>query len=175
MDTNAYHAILLRVAWELSGRKGGTFRNFRRMYKDNDFGAADEWLTNTENRVMLLIDELNVLPPTWQGYADKSQLLDDLVQQKGCAVLYSTHQRSTEDLLRGRSPAGPRAMPSLWCSVIRGRMPALAVQQDEIADCGKTVMQERELMSEEERRIQLVPFCCYHRQDQPPSKRAQSL
>ena len=182
MDTNAYQAILLRVAWELSGREGGTFRNFRRMYKDNDFGAADEWLTNTENRVLLLIDELNGIPPTWQGYADMSQLLDNVVQQKGCAVFYSTHQRSTEDLLRGRKPAGPQAMvfsrrphawvkipriqtekcvqgllknaswqPALWCSVLRGRMPALAVQQGEIADYAKTVMQERWPMSEEER------------------------
>ena len=181
-DTNAHQAILLRVAWELSGREGGTLRKFRRMYKENDFGAADEWLTNTENRVLLLIDELNVIPPNWEGYNEMSELLDNVVQQKGCALFYSTHQRSTEDLLRKKLPGGPQAMvfsrrphhwvkiprietekcvqglfkkatwqPSLWCSVLRGRMPALAVQKDEIAEYAKTVMQTHEVLSEEER------------------------
>jgi hypothetical protein len=106
-DTSAYQAITCRVAWELCGRQGN-FRNFQRAY--NDFGAVDEWLTDKDNRVMLLIDELNVIPPAWQEYGDMSQLIGHLVQQDGCAVLYSTHQRSTEDLLRGRAPGGPQAL-----------------------------------------------------------------
>jgi len=169
-EKNAYHAILLRVAWELSGQDDN-FRMFERKY--SDFGAADEWLTNTDNRVLLLIDELNVLPPTWQGYADMSKLLGNVVRQEGCAVLYSTHQRSTEDLLRGRTPGRPAMMdlslgkhvwakiprietvecvhgllkqatcqPSFWCAVLRGRIPALVVQTHEIEFYAQNVMEE---------------------------------
>jgi hypothetical protein len=35
-----------------------------------------------------------------------SGLLDIFVQKDGCSLLYSTHQRETADLLRGRRPSG---------------------------------------------------------------------
>jgi len=55
---------------------------------------------------MLLIDELSAIRHNTEGYEDMSGLLANFVQQDGCALLYSTHLRSTADLLRGRHPGG---------------------------------------------------------------------
>ena len=102
-NEDAYQAIMARVAWKLSGGGGGSFRRFKELYF-SDFDAADMWLTNAENHVMLLVDELNAIPPEATRYGDMSSLLAEFVQQKGSALLYSTHQRSTSDLLRRRRP-----------------------------------------------------------------------
>ena len=98
---DAYVALLSRVAWEISGREPKSFLIFRRKY--DDYGAVDLWLTSEGNKVILIVDELNVIPPTAERYRDMSALLDNFVQQQGCALLYSTHQRSVADLLRGRN------------------------------------------------------------------------
>jgi len=157
---NAYTAILSRVAWELSGREPKSFLIFRQNY--NDYGAVDLWLTSQGNRVILIVDELNIVPPTAERYGDMSALLDNFMQQEGCALLYSTHQRSTADLLRGRDAGdgnslhlskrvhkwvpiprimsesclhgllkNPTEQPSFWCAVLRGRVPALVLQDPE--------------------------------------------
>jgi hypothetical protein len=87
-----------------------------------------------------------------------SALLGNIVQRDGCAVMYSTHQRSTADLLRGRVQGAsgltlsrrrhiwkqiprivnehclrglykqPTEKPSFWSAVLRGRLPALVLQ-----------------------------------------------
>ena len=158
LDEDAYTAILSRIAWELSGREP-RFRLFAQKY--DDFGAVDEWLTNPENQVLLLVDELNVIPHAAGRYTDLSSLLDVFIQQEGCALLYSTHQRETADLLRGRTPTNysltlskrphlwlpipritgegclrgmlqsPNEQLSFWSAVLRGRLPALLVLKPE--------------------------------------------
>jgi hypothetical protein len=70
--------------------------------KYNDFGAVDEWLTTEGNRVILVVDELNIIHHTAGRYGAMSRLLDNFLQQKGCVFLYSTHERGTADHLRGR-------------------------------------------------------------------------
>lgn len=96
--TGAYGAILSRIAWELTNRESNSFTQFRRKY--HDFGAVDDWLF--DKKVILIVDELNIIPHTTDMYEDMSALIDNIVQRDGCAVLYSTHQRGTPDLLRGR-------------------------------------------------------------------------
>jgi hypothetical protein len=159
LDEDAYTAILSRIAWELSGRKP-RFRLFAQKF--DDFGAVDEWVTNPENRVLLLVDELNVIPHTAGRYTDLCTLLDVFIQQEGCALLYSTHQRETADLLRGRTPTdysltlskrshlwlpipritgegclrgmlqSPNEQLPFWSAVLRGRLPALLVLKPEL-------------------------------------------
>jgi hypothetical protein len=99
---DAYNAIISRIAWELSGREHKTFRQFKRRYQD--FGEVDGWLTAEDNKIILIVDELNIIPFSMKNYEEMCALLNNFVQQKGCALLYSTHQRSTPDLLRGRRP-----------------------------------------------------------------------
>ena len=150
----AYDAILSRIAWELTNRNVKSFINFRDSH--SDFGAVDNWLT--DKKVILIVDELNIIPPTTPRYEDMSALVANIVQRDGCAVLYSTHQRSTADLLRGRVPGAsnltlskrrhiwkqiprivnedclrglykqPTEEPSFWSAVLRGRLPALVLQ-----------------------------------------------
>jgi hypothetical protein len=151
-EESPYTAVLSRIAyaWERILGYNGFFREFRRQY--SDFGAVDTWLHS--NKIILLIDELNVLPPEGVAYADMSHMLDELAGQKGSAVMYSTHHRSYADVLRGRSENMqfrlssrdhhflpiPRVRnidcleglqsnasndPSLWSAVLRGRIPCL--------------------------------------------------
>jgi hypothetical protein len=96
---NAHTAITSRIAWELSGRKL-SFRRFKAKY--SDFGEVDEWLMS--NHVILIVDELNVIHHDAVKYGDMCSLLDEFVGNPGCALMYSTHQRGTADLLRGRRP-----------------------------------------------------------------------
>jgi len=70
------------------------FGQFRKAY--SDFGVVDEWLH--KHNAILLIDELNVLPPEGSGYDDMSHMLDVLAGRKGSAVMYSTHHRSYADI-----------------------------------------------------------------------------
>jgi hypothetical protein len=152
----AMFSILSRIAWELSGREK-TFINFRDGY--DNFGAVDEWLMEKERKIILIVDELNIIPCSTRRYGDMSTFLDNIVQRKGCAILYSTHQRDTADLLRGRRPGAnenlvlsrrlhlfiqiPRLVNedclhglsknsmeefSFWSAVLRGRVPALVLQ-----------------------------------------------
>jgi hypothetical protein len=119
---DAYTAILSRVGWEISGREPKSFQRFKDKY--NDFGAVDEWLTTEGNRVILIVDELNMIRFTMGRYGDMSCLLDNFVQQKGCALLYSTHQRGTADLLRGRRPGSGNDLTlskrqHVWLSIPR--------------------------------------------------------
>jgi len=100
--TGALFSIRSRIAWELSNRQH-SFVNFRDNY--DGFGTMDDWLQ--DRRVVLIVDELNITPHTAERYTDMSSFLDNIVQRDGCAVLYSTHQRSTVDLLRGRRPGTP--------------------------------------------------------------------
>jgi len=150
----AYDAILSRIAWELTNRNVQSFIHFRRSH--SDFGAFDNWLT--DKKVILIVDELNAIQYTAPRYTDMSALLGNIVQRNGCAVLYSTHQRSTADLLRGRVPGNssltlsrrrhiwkhiprivnedclrglykePTEEASFWSAVLRGRLPALVLQ-----------------------------------------------
>ena len=101
-EEDAYQAILSRIAWEMSGREGGRFEKFRKS--NSDFGEVDDWLCDAKNPVILLVDELNAIGPCTTRYKDMCALLAHLVGQKGSAVLYSTHQRNTANLLRERLP-----------------------------------------------------------------------
>ncbi|KAL3911917.1 MAG: hypothetical protein SGILL_007093 [Bacillariaceae sp.] len=156
---DAYNAIVSRIAWELSGREHKTFTQFKRRYQD--FGQVDGWLTAEDNKVILIVDELNIIPYSMKNYGEMCALLDNFVQQKGCALLYSTHQRSTADWLRGRRPGtgldlalskrthlwkniprivtedclrglqkNPAGESSFWSAVLRGRIPALVLQDE---------------------------------------------
>ena len=157
-EVNAREAICARVAWELTGQKDQNFRKFRET--DDDFGEVDDWLTSRNQRIILIIDELNIIDHTCKGYTDMRGMLDNLMQQDGCALLYLTHQRSTADLLRGKTKGALHALNllqwdhlwtpipriksieclrglhsadahqmSFWCAVLRGRIPALVVQE----------------------------------------------
>jgi hypothetical protein len=153
-ESEAYDAILSRIAWELTNRNVKSFIPFRDGH--SDFGAVDGWLT--DKKVILIVDELHMIPPTASRYGDMSALLGNIVQRDGCAVMYSTHQRSTADLLRGRVQGAsgltlsrrrhiwkqiprivnehclrglykqPTDEPSFWSAVLRGRLPALVLQ-----------------------------------------------
>ena len=51
---------------------------------------------------------MNDIPPSAERYKDMCVLLDLFIKQDGCAcaILYSTHQRSTADFLRGIDLSG---------------------------------------------------------------------
>jgi hypothetical protein len=83
----------------LSGRKL-SLRLFQAKY--SDFGEIVGWLTS--NQVIIIVDELNVIHHDSDTYRGMSSLLDELAGKEGCALMYSTHQRGTADLLRGRRP-----------------------------------------------------------------------
>ena len=139
------------------------FRRFRTQYKD--FNTVENWILS--QKVILLIDELNVIPPSTPGYEAMSEFLDSLVGRKGSALVYSTHLRDTSDLLRQRERIDgslstrkhawlpiPRLVnenclhglerqatvqPSFWSAVLRGRLPALMLQdQEDIVDYGQS-------------------------------------
>lgn len=153
-DTNykpgetAVGAILARIAYFLSDSQE-EFDVFRKAY--SGFNSVKQWLEASD--VILLIDELNVIPNTAIGYDDMSETLDSHLRRKGGALLYSTHHRIEQDLLRGRTvglSSASRlslrkhiwmAIPRIerkeglvhknnfkfgfWSAVLRGRIPAL--------------------------------------------------
>lgn len=149
----AQGAILCRIAYELvRDQKKGPFHSFRKQYQD--FDAVADWIV--ENKVILLIDELNVVLPTAEDFETMSLFLDDLVGREGSALLYTTHHKIDPDLLRDREREGApflslrthswQAIPrfnslscirhmgrpeSFWSAVLRGRIPALLVLPQE--------------------------------------------
>lgn len=206
---DAYQAIMARVAWELSGREAGTFRRVKQLYT-SDFGAADAWLTDKENHIMLLIDELNAISPEASRYGDMSSLLAEFVQQKGSGLLYSTHQRSTADLLRRRRPGTDSSLvlsknphkwaqipriqtvkclqelskyaseqPSFRSAVLRGRIPALVVQEEEILNYAEDAIgflsSPEGVGMPNRRRTPTGPCCSDNREHLSASKQAQSV
>jgi hypothetical protein len=133
------------------------FERFCERY--TDFGDVEDWMRG--NKIILVVDELNVIPYDAEGYQRMRSCLHDLVAREGSALIYSTHLRETADLLRerlaGRSAAlstrehkwlmiprivnenclrglltKPVSQPSFWCAVLRGRLPALLVQPDSV-------------------------------------------
>lgn len=144
----AKDAILSRIAYELA-QDERLFNQFFKHY--SNFDAVEEWVT--ENDVVLLIDELNVIPVTRGTYSDMSVFLDYLAGRKGSALLCTTHHRLEEDLGQGRDdeertdhlstrPHFWQPMPrfnavacvrhmkrteQFWSAVLRGRIPALLV------------------------------------------------
>ena len=151
----AMGAVLSRIAYELADEHQ-SFLIFRKKY--SSFAAVEEWVTN--NNVILLIDELNIIPFTRETYDDMSTFLDAIAGKKSCALLYTTHHRIMQDLRRGREGEEPtdhlstrphhwQPMPRLnalacvrhmkrreqfWSAVLRGRIPALLVlPPDDIA------------------------------------------
>ena len=149
----AMNAILSRVAYVLDNSNESSFYEFLKRY--SNFDAIIEWIER--NKVILLIDELNVIEPKRAEYELMSLFLDALVGRKGSALLYTTHHRlekgrEDEDDL-GRLSARPHCwqpMPRLkteacirhmkrtehfWSAVLRGRIPALLVlEQNLIGD-----------------------------------------
>jgi len=155
---NAYQAILGRIAYEYTGScLSMDYDRFKRRY--DDFGMVADWVR--QNKVILLVDELNTIPPDSEDYWEMSNFLDQLVGRKGSSLIYSTHLRETSDLLRGRLAGGskmlslrdhewlmiprlvnenclrglqndPVSQPSFWCAVLRGRLPALLVQPQRV-------------------------------------------
>ena len=142
----AVNAIFSRIAHFICA-PSEKFNIFRKQY--SSFQSVEHWLG--DNSVILLIDELNVIPSTCARYNKMCGMLDEFVGQKGGALLYSTHHRIKEDLLRGRV-AESKALLSLrshmwmtiprietpdslvpkgsfqfgfWSAVLRGRVPAL--------------------------------------------------
>ena len=152
---NPFTAILARIAYsiELALGEMRNFPNFLNRYRD--FDDVYEWITDRRTNVILLIDELNVIPPDeGEPFARMSHLLDNLACRKGSAFMYSTHHRSYADILRGRSGKSYRLFTrphrfltiprvanklcldgmvipastrdySLWSAVLRGRIPPL--------------------------------------------------
>mmetsp|Transcript_24515 Transcript_24515/g.58165 ORF Transcript_24515/g.58165 Transcript_24515/m.58165 type:complete len:577 (+) Transcript_24515:284-2014(+) len=151
---DAYQAILGRIAWEYTGNYFTTsYDDFSEQH--TDFREVNLWVRS--NKVILVVDELNVITPDAPNYSKMSRFLDELVGRRGCSLIYSTHLRDTTDLLRDRL-AGESAslsfrnhewlmiprivnenclrglrndwntQPSFWCAVLRGRLPALLVQ-----------------------------------------------
>ncbi|CAB9515517.1 expressed unknown protein [Seminavis robusta] len=167
-------AILSRIAYELDLCVGETrsFNKFHSSYKD--FDAVSDWLEG--NRVILLIDELNVIQPGSVQYDDMSHMLDDFVGRLGCALMYSTHHRSYADILRGREGQHfrlstrnhnffsiPRVRnqdclnglrkanlqdPSLWSAVLRGRIPCLILTKGSDIARFADISFEREVKAE---------------------------
>ena len=147
----ALNAIFSRVAYFLANPKD-RFPAFCKKY--SDFSSVGRWLE--QNHVVLLIDELNVIPCNAKGYDEMSAVLDFHVASKGGALLYSTHHRIEQDLLRGRRSASKLSLcdhrwmsiPRIetedqlihkgtfqfgfWSAVLRARIPAL-ICQDQFA------------------------------------------
>jgi hypothetical protein len=73
----------------------------------DDFGALNDWLS--DNKVILLVDELNTLLVSSDRYIDMCALLDRLAGAEGSALIYSTHQRATKHLIKG---------PKAWTPVV---------------------------------------------------------
>ena len=144
----AKDAVLSRIAYELAQDE----RPFNQFFKHySNFDEVGEWVV--DNNVVLLIDELNVIPVTRGTYSDMSVFLDNLAGRKGSALLYTTHHRLQEDVQQGRDdeertdqlstrPHFCQPMPrfnavacirhmkrteQFWSAVLRGRIPALLV------------------------------------------------
>lgn len=147
---NALDAILMRVAWALSGTQD--FGVFLYQHEKKNWKEVYKFIVNSN--IILIIDELNKIPHTAEKYGDMSAALSNLHGRPGCAVLYSTHKRDTADFLWGRERAEKNglsirphtwlSMPrienencirglkkegseqlSFWCAVLRGRIPSL--------------------------------------------------
>ena len=141
----AMDAILSRVAYELDNNsKELSFYQFLKRYFN--FDAIIDWIE--WNKVILLIDELNIIEPKRAEYGRMSLFLDALAGRKGSALLYTTHHRLEKDLLQGR-PHCWQPMPRLnteacirhmkrtehfWSAVLRGRIPALLVLDQHLID-----------------------------------------
>ncbi|KAG7365868.1 hypothetical protein IV203_028538 [Nitzschia inconspicua] len=141
-------AIYSRIAYFIANQTED-FHEFRKVY--SNFNSVRSWLLNTDVRVILLIDELNVIPSRAPNYDEMSFRLDCLVGKRGGALLYSTHHRINDILLRGRRLESDSKLslrthkwmtipliesekslilkPSFtfgfWSAVLRGRIPAL--------------------------------------------------
>ena len=122
--------------------------------------------------MILLIDELNVIPTTCRNYIEMSEMLDEHVGRKGCALLYSTHHRIAENLLQGRTEGSAAALSvrshvwvniprinspknletngpfqfSFWSTMLRGRIPALVCLSD--VDVAEFIPQEDHMFTE---------------------------
>jgi hypothetical protein len=150
----AMSAVLSRVAYELEPPPPDqTFYQFLKKY--SNFDAVIGWIQR--NSVILLIDELNIISPKREEYEDLSLFLDSLVGREGSALLYTTHHSLQTDLRRGweeedddnqlsSRPHCWHPMPRLntrscirrmnreehlWSAVLRGRIPALFVLDQE--------------------------------------------
>mgnify|MGYP006897422834 CR=1 FL=1 len=88
---NAIFFLALRISFALHLKKFSIFRK--------SLQSVEHWLA--ENSVILLIDELNVIPTTCPQYNKMSGILDGFVGQKGCSLLYSTHHTIKDDLPQG--------------------------------------------------------------------------
>lgn len=150
---DAREALCRRIAVALSGMNSDVFDAMHPNPEEYVVSIV-EWIVT--QKLILLIDELNMIPPDAPSYGKMSNLLDNLIGRKGCALLYSTHLRDTVDLLRGRGRRQTAArfsfrehtwlsIPrienqgcinglvrgesisenSMWCSVLRGRIPCL--------------------------------------------------
>jgi hypothetical protein len=113
----ALNAIYSRIAYFIANPRD-RFPAFRKKY--SDFCSVGKWIE--QNDVILLIDELNVIPNNAKGYDEMSAMLDSHMAFKGGALLYSTHHRIEQDLLRGRKQ-GSASQLSLrkhrWMSIPR--------------------------------------------------------
>jgi len=127
--------------------KEGGFDTFRKKYSDYD--AVIDWIYT--QKVLLFVDELNVIPVQATQYNEMSAFLDSFVAREGCGLIYTSHHKIDEDFNRHRSEAGrylserehkwmsiPRfkslecirywrvdTQDDFWSAVMRGRIPAL--------------------------------------------------
>lgn len=160
----AMNAVLARIAFALHNSKEVSFYQFLKRYSKFDaiipwIDAIIPWIER--NNIILLIDELNIIQPHRAEYDEMSLFLDALVGRKGSALLYTTHYRLEIDLRQGKEdeedsghlstrPHVWQAMPRFntwgcirymkreehfWSAVLRGRIPALLVlEQENIPD-----------------------------------------
>lgn len=152
---NAYTAIISRIAWELSGRPV-VFRQFRRSF--TDFGEIDNWLLQTSVILIVdelnsiihtqpgyedmssLLDNLAGRNGSMLLYSTHHRETSDLLRGRrpegvnACLVL--TKRRhvflpipriQNTACLHGMFLSRPH-VPSFWCAVQRGRVPALMLQ-----------------------------------------------
>ena len=81
---DAFQAILSRIAFEYTGRNlEESFDSFSEQF--TDFDDVQKWVL--QNNVILIVDELDVIPPETQGYQQMNRFLDALVDRKGSALV----------------------------------------------------------------------------------------
>ena len=146
----AMGAVLSRIAYELvANDEREPFHIFRKRY--TNFHPVEEWVAY--HNVILLIDELNVIPVTRETYNHMCTFLDTIAGKMSCALLYTTHHRIMQDFRLGREDEEHtdhlstrhhhwQPMPRFnalacvrhmkrtelfWSAVLRGRIPALLV------------------------------------------------
>lgn len=144
-----YTAVLPRIAFELAGRPTGHL-----AWEYYDFDESVHEFLGLKSKVILLIEDLNAIPVDAPRYERLYLQLSSIAAREGNALMYTTDNRETEELLKGAHlpfdiPFGqrshfffsiprfqsqqcvhgilknPTVSRTFWSAVTRGRIPAL--------------------------------------------------